>query len=285
MAVYPGARFRNIPPGSSDPSIIPIGVILHVDAGNSGSLYNYFKNMSGGIESHFFIRKDGGVEQYRDTSYEADANYHGNSFVSGGKRYGFISVETQGLEKGEWTAQQIDEIKKLLLWAHKTHGIPLRRCPAWNQSGIGYHVMWGAPSQWTPVSKSCPGPDRVKQFNNVLVPWFANATKPTTPPPVQEDDEMTPAQMTELKNFIEANNQKYAVACNNYTRQVLNTATQSILDYQKACAIQIQDNTRQIDAGSDEQLVEALDAQGVKLMDNLGKKLAELKLEVEGPKA
>jgi hypothetical protein len=136
--------------------------------------------------------------------------------------------------------------------------------------------------------KDCPAAKmwaRMGQLRTLINKYVASGFGSSKPNPVQEDDEMTPAQMTELKNFIEANNQKYAVACNNYTRQVLNTATQSILDYQKACAIQIQDNTRQIDAGSDEQLVEALDAQGVKLMDNLGKKLAELKLEVEGPKA
>lgn len=207
MAVYPGARFRNIPPGVNDPTITPIGVILHVDAGNSGSLYDYFATKSGGIESHFFIRKDGGVEQYRDTRYEADANYKANSFFKNGKRYGFISVETQGLAAGEWTAEQLREIKELLLWAHQTHGIPLRRCPEWDEPGVGYHVMFGAPGPWTPVSKSCPGPDRVKQFNNVLVPWFAHATTPTEP---EEDDmPLTEAEWTRLGKLVYDKNYEY----------------------------------------------------------------------------
>lgn len=195
MAIYSGARYRPITPGANDPAIIPIGVILHVDAGNSGSLYDYFSSKSGGIESHFFIRKDGGVEQYRDTAVEADANYHGNSFIRGGKRYGFISVETQGLVDGDWTDQQLTEIKKLLLWAHTIHDIELRKCPAWNEAGVGYHVMWGAPGPWTPVAKVCPGPNRVRQFEKVLVPWMKTAL---IKPPVGDDMPFTDAQIRAL---------------------------------------------------------------------------------------
>jgi hypothetical protein len=208
MAIYPGARARLIPPGTHDPKIIPIGVILHVDAGNSGSLYDYFSTKSGGIESHLFIRKDGGVEQYRDTSYEADANFHGNSFVIDGKTYGFISVETQGLVDGGWTSQQLNEIKKFLVWCHATHGIPLVRCPAWNKPGVGYHVMWGAPGPWTPVAKVCPGPDRVKQFEQVLVPWFKTALTPNVNPPNEEDDDMAFTQ-DQIRAMVQAELEEY----------------------------------------------------------------------------
>lgn len=44
-----------------------------------------------------------------------------------------------------------------------------------------------------------------------------------------EDDEMTPAQMTELKNFIEARTKAYAIANNNYTRQVLSTTAKALV--------------------------------------------------------
>lgn len=203
MALYPGAVKELIPPGSNDPAIIPIGVILHVDAGNVGDLHDYFDGPSGGIESHFHIPKTGSPYQYRDTSREADANYHGNSFEKNGKTYGFISVETQGLAAGEWNDHQIAEIKKLLLWANKTHGIPLRRCPAWNEAGIGWHVMWGAPGPWTPRAKVCPGPDRVKQFDNVLVPWFAHATEP-------EEEDM-PNTREEIKEGAYDANEQYGL--------------------------------------------------------------------------
>jgi hypothetical protein len=209
MALYPGARARLIPAGSNDPKIIPIGVVLHVDAGNSGSLWDYFSHDSGGIESHFFIRKDGGVEQYRDTTIEADANYHGNSFKgSDGKTYGFVSVETQGYAQGEWTDQQLAEIKKLLTWMHKTHNVPLRVCPAWNAPGVGWHVMWGAPGPWTNArGKVCPGPDRVKQFNNILVPWFQTGDVAPVNPPAVEDD--MPWTEDQLRKMMREENEKY----------------------------------------------------------------------------
>jgi hypothetical protein len=180
MAWYQGAVKKEIRPGQGDPPIIPIGVILHTDAGNSASLYNYFNGPSGGIESHFHIPKVKPVEQYRDTGYEADANLKANSFWVDGKRYGFISVETQGLAGDPWTDYQLTEIKKLILWAKSVHPqILLRVCPGPFSAGIGYHTLFGSPSPWTPVAKSCPGPVRIKQFNTIIVPWLKTATPPT----------------------------------------------------------------------------------------------------------
>jgi hypothetical protein len=165
MPLCPFAVARIIPPGSSDPRITPRVAILHVDAGNADSLYDYFDGPSGGIESHFYVQRDGGLEQYRDTSRQADANLDANDFA--------VSIETQGYGEGEWTDEQLATIKRLLVWLHEVHpAIPLRECDRWDGSGIGYHVQFGAPGHWTPVSKSCPGPDRVRQFNNVIVPWL-----------------------------------------------------------------------------------------------------------------
>lgn len=172
MALYPKAVPRLISPGSSDPAIEVVGAILHVDAGNASSLYDYFRYRSGGIESHFHVTLDGRVEQYRDTGYEADANYKANSFLENGIRKGFVSIETQGYGSGKWTPAQLDAIKELLTWLSKTHGFPLRVCPTSTSPGVGFHIMFGSPGEWTPVAKSCPGPDRIKQFRDELVPWF-----------------------------------------------------------------------------------------------------------------
>ena len=183
MALYPGAVKKLIRPGTNDPPITPLGVILHTDAGDSASLYNYFNGPSGGIESHFHIPKSKPVEQYRDTGYEADANLKANSFFVNGKRFGFLSVETQGLASDPWNAYQLAEIKKLILWAKSVHpAIMLRVCPSPTSAGIGYHTLFGSPSEWTPVAKSCPGPVRIKQFNDVLVPWMKTLTAPPTTP-------------------------------------------------------------------------------------------------------
>lgn len=187
MAIYPYGTLRNIPPGVNDPQIICIGAILHVASGTSRSLYPYFNGPSGGIESHFYIRDDGTTEQYRDTKYEADANLHANSFKgTDGKLYGYASIETWGLDDGTWNPAMLTEIKRLLTWLSTTHNFPLHKCATPTDPGVGYHVMFGAPGPWTPVAKTCPGPNRIKQFDNIIVPWMKTATTPA-PPTGQED--------------------------------------------------------------------------------------------------
>lgn len=181
MALSNLATHKLIPPGSSDPRIVVVvGVILHVDAGNSESLYPYFNGPSGGVESHFFIKNDGSIEQYRDTNYEADANYRANSWVVNGRRHGFVSVETQGYGPGKWGPAQLSAIKRLILELSEEHNFPIRVAPGPFSPGVGYHTMWGSPSDWTPVAKSCPGPARITQFENILTPWFATADEPAS---------------------------------------------------------------------------------------------------------
>lgn len=171
--LYPAAVKKLIPPGANDPAITPRIAILHVDAGDSPSLYEYFRDRSGGVESHFHVRKDGAVEQYRNIFWQADANLDANDFA--------VSIETQGRGAGEWNAAQLAAIKKLLLWLRDEAGIPLIRCTAWDGRGVGYHTMFGAPSHWTPVAKTCPGPDRVVQFSELLVPWMRSLQSRPTP--------------------------------------------------------------------------------------------------------
>lgn len=175
MAWMPNAVHKNIRPGSSDPAIDVVGVILHIAVSEGKSLFDYFNGRSGGIESHFYIRRDGTIEQYRSTGYEADANYKANSFYQGGRRKGYVSVETQGMGHGDWTAAQMRSIKRLISWVHAEHDIPLRKAHTPFGGGVGYHSLH--PWVWTPVAKSCPGPDRIRQFNNDILPWLANGAK------------------------------------------------------------------------------------------------------------
>lgn len=74
----------------------------------------------------------------------------------------------------------------------------------------------------------------------------------------QPEDEMTPAQMTELKNFIEANNQKYAVACNTYTRQILSSTAKTLLTQDAAT-----------DKAQADRIVAALDAEAKALSEKI----------------
>lgn len=177
MAWYPDAVRKVISPGPNDPPVRIIGAVLHVDAGNSTSLFDYFNTKSGGVESHLFIPKAARVEQYRDTAFEADAQWQGNSWIdpATGDRVGYLSIETQGYADGEWNQYQLDTIKKVLTWASVTHKFPLQVCKTPTSPGVGYHIMFGSPGPWTNVSKVCPGPNRVRQFENILAPWFKGA--------------------------------------------------------------------------------------------------------------
>lgn len=192
---YPKALNRNIPPGSNDPAITPRLAILHVAVSTGESLYDFFAHRSGGVESHFYVRFDGTVEQYRSIYFQADANLDANDYA--------VSIETAGMGAGEWTPQQIAAIQDLLVWLRDEAGIPLRKAQTPTGSGVGYHVMFGAPGPWTPVAKSCPGPARVRQFEDVLVPWL-NATSAPKPEPVPAPEPKPKTKVQKARTKIAA---------------------------------------------------------------------------------
>jgi hypothetical protein len=169
----PGAIVKNIPPGSNDPAIVPCGVIQHIAVTDADTLLPGFTD-GRGIESHFYVRKDGTIEQYRSIFFEADAQFAGNSFFLGGRRVGFISVEHQGgvgadLGVGMPKAQ-LDAFHRIILWVRAQADFPLRKCPAWNAPGVGYHALF---TEWNTDHHSCPGAARIAQFEKVTVPWLA----------------------------------------------------------------------------------------------------------------
>ena len=183
----PGAIVKNIPPGANDPGIKPVGGVLHVAVSEAESLYPYFNGPSGGVESHFYVRRDGKFEQYRSIYFEADANYKGNSFNRGGETCGLISIETQGMGAGEWTDAQIATMKNIMLWANAEADVPLEVIKTWDGDGWGYHIMFGAPGPWTPAAgKTCPGPDRIKQFkSDEITGWLNRGGKDPQPVPTR----------------------------------------------------------------------------------------------------
>jgi hypothetical protein len=170
---YPKAVQKRIPAGVNDPAIVPALAILHVAVSEAESLFGWFNGPSGGIESHFYIRKDGTVEQYRSVHREADANLGANHYTVDGVVYGAVSIETAGFALGWWNKAQKTAIKALLLWLHDEHRIPLHSVttpqPPRDRGGVSYHSRFPA---WSPVAKSCPGPNRIKQYARVIVPWM-----------------------------------------------------------------------------------------------------------------
>jgi hypothetical protein len=156
------------------PKIDPRVVIFHVTAGLGNA------QPHSGLEWHFEVSLSGALEQQVDTNLRADANYKANPFA--------ISIETEGKGEGSWTDAQLDTLVRLSHWCIDVHPkIRAQRCNAWDGSGFGYHVMWGAPGMWTPVAKSCPGPKRIAQFDSVLLPRILS------PIPVPPEDDMPTA--------------------------------------------------------------------------------------------
>lgn len=179
MTLCPFAVHKLLPENKTQAPIDPDQVIYHtaVDALGATSLFSFFAG-SITLESHFFIKMNGVIEQYMDTRVRADANRYANSRA--------ISIETE--DEGDparipWSSEQVKALVRLTDWLCDTHPKILRRkCPAWDQAGIGYHSMWGAPSPWTPsAGKTCPGAARIPQVPSIIA---AVASANTTPIPV-----------------------------------------------------------------------------------------------------
>lgn len=175
---YPAATHKPIAAGPNDPIIVPSMAILHVAVSHAASLFDFFKYKSGGIESHFYVRLDGTVEQYRSVLREADANYRANSYLVGQVRYGAVSIETAGFATGKWNLAQMVAIKDLLLWLHKEHGVRLTPVsqpqPDLAHGGVSYHTKF---KSWSNVAgKTCPGPGRIMQYAQDIVPWMKSIT-------------------------------------------------------------------------------------------------------------
>jgi len=169
MTRYPGAVWNPFPENATQTRIRPTQVIHHVTAssGPISGTYKYFAMETIKVESHFGVDHDGTAWQGIDTDVRADANLEANRRPDG---TGAISVETAGTEFGTWTEQQIDWLVAHGVWCHEVLGIPLRICRTPDDPGFGYHTLFGAPSAWTPVSKTCPGPNRIKQWRQIVFP-------------------------------------------------------------------------------------------------------------------
>lgn len=204
MSRYPGATWKPLPQNATQPKIKPVGVVLHTAVSNGSSLYNLFDGHSDGVESNFYVRKDGSIEQYMDSATRADCQLDGNSWLSGGTRYGFVSIETWDGGKPDstpWNAAQLASIAALVLWLSRTHGFPLVKATGVHGHGVGYHAQFTTPASSSALSfnhsHSCPTPTRIKQVPGIIAravalskPPAVETAKPT--PPKEEDALPTP---------------------------------------------------------------------------------------------
>jgi hypothetical protein len=205
MALYPGAYFVKIAwankPRVDGPARTFGKVILHTAVSDSRTLEGEFKNEAAGKCSHFYVDKDGNVEQYIDTIYTSNADYQGNrSSISietwDGNRFGTDAYANAT----PWTGSQVEALAKLIKWICATHDIPVRLMGSSfpGERGVGYHrlgIPGAAPpgaEHWSTVSKVCPGDARIAQIPFLLtrvgtVPAWSGPT------PLRIDGSLGPA--------------------------------------------------------------------------------------------
>lgn len=212
MAIYPKALKKLIPWANANvqnrAGTKPNVIILHVAVSNADSLVPYFSNIKNESCSHFYVRKDGTVEQYIDTEKRSVADREGNIRS--------ISIETQGgtpvgvVETEKWTAAQLKSLGELVAWIAETHNIPLQvaKDSARTSAGVSYHrrgikgnwtekhgkgLGWIRGEIWSGFGKSCPGKAKILQVPEVVA--IAKGEKPSPDPKPDPKPKKTVAEM------------------------------------------------------------------------------------------
>lgn len=178
MARYPLAEWKPLPQNATQPDITPRSIVLHTAVSNGTSLFSFFNGRSAGVESHFYLQEDGGIEQYIDTSTRADCQLDGNPYA--------ISIESWDGAGAVWNGQntsaipaynaaQFASLVALLAWLCTTHDIPFQKCTAYNGRGIGWHAQFTGPRPSWNQTHACPGNRKIAQ-----VPALIEAAQKST---------------------------------------------------------------------------------------------------------
>lgn len=200
--LYPGATWRPLGAQSQPAMTGHDLVIVHTMVGSLVGTDTMFRAAGyTGTESHYGLggswgrdraaQLDGVVYQWQDRSRTADANLDANPIA--------ISVETadnapaNAEDIARWTTSQAASLVELLAWecsvaAHAqcppewtchTRGIPAALVPDSRpgRRGIAYHRQgidpWRVPGgqEWsTARGKACPGPQRIAQLTEEIIP-------------------------------------------------------------------------------------------------------------------
>lgn len=190
MAWYPGAIRKEIAKHRR-PLTLFNRVNLHVAVSEADSLFGYFSRSDVGVVSHFYIRRDGTVEQYVDTRFQAAADLDGNDAT--------ISVETEGgvfnAQNEPWDNPQLVSLAKLFAWAVAEHGIPTRlaenslpgapsRGLSWHRLGVDPWRVSGGMRYSKSAGKICPGNAKISQIPGILSAATAGQVSSPLPPAV-----------------------------------------------------------------------------------------------------
>lgn len=155
------------------------GVVLHVNAANSGDLYWWITRPNSDMSCHFQVLKDGTIYQYIDTDLSSWCQGYGNN--------DWISIETSGFPNEPLTPQQVASCAIIMAFCHQKHGVPLQETNSTSGTGFGWHGMGG--DAWG-NHPACPGDLRKAQRKDIL-----NRAKQLLSPDSQseeDEDDMKP---------------------------------------------------------------------------------------------
>ena len=161
-----------------------LGVALHVNVDEAGTSDAFWANNPGEVCPNFQVYKDGRIHQMLPFNWQPWCQIDGN--------YNYAAIETAGMPTEPLTDAQCASIAKILQVYHAQMGMPLQVSDAPGTPGFITHQAGGQP--WG--GHACPGPLRSAQRSHIL-------SLVTNPTPAGDED-MTPAQMQELKSYIDA---------------------------------------------------------------------------------
>jgi hypothetical protein len=214
MAWYPKAKRLELPKSKTAPFIAPRSIVLHTGVTNQGSLYPFFNGRSQGVESHFYVGRDGAVvEQYVDTARRADCQLDGNDYAISIETWDGAGEEWDGKRVADippWSPQQMDALVELVAWLCRSYHIPAVKCPSWDGRGIGYHSQFtGGPKRWN-EHHACPGPARIRQVPTLIAKTKAALAGPAPKPATEDELDATQAkQLSGLAKDAEKNQERY----------------------------------------------------------------------------
>jgi hypothetical protein len=168
---FPDAEWAPLPESGEHGRHVKTQLIFHSTGTRASAKANrrYFADSGVKVESTLIVDYDGGCLQVMEAYERADAN------TTASKRA--ISVEVVGEAHEPFTPEQVATCIAIARWACDEHPIERRQCPEHDGSGIGWHVMFGAPGPWTTVrGKACPGSKRIAQVRNVILPAVQRRT-------------------------------------------------------------------------------------------------------------
>lgn len=189
MPRYPEATWRPVDRYQSGSLKVampePTRFILHTAVSDATPSLHHFFNVPGRATPHFYVGRDGEVEQYIDTGFRSSANLDGNPTSITVETWDGFGTGWTGSDVPPWTDAQLESLAALVAWCHETHDIPLAQLPSSRPGtrGIGWHrqgcdgnfppgLLAGRPpdgERWSESGgKVCPGDNRIRQVERII---------------------------------------------------------------------------------------------------------------------